>query len=146
MPAIPREAAPQAAPHPREEDTGGGRSMGRNAERLAPGLEEQEPASGGGGSELLEEEARETATGERVTLPVTGGERVDQPNPDLPTAQGRRVVAAEPEGGEGFRAGDVGRSIGQMSPREQEAEHRHLARHEEGGGVSPRVRAAQEEV
>ena len=49
---------------------------------------------------------------------------------------------AQPERALGFDLTPRGREIGSMSPREQEAEHRHLARQPQGGGVSPLVRAA----
>ena len=82
-----------------------------DAERLAPGLEEEPAAGGGGGggSELLQEEA------ERAARPVGGELEKLRKEPKTPEqAEQLEELRQEPdspkpEGGEGFRAGDVGR-------------------------------------
>ena len=81
-----------------------------DTERLAPGLEE-EPATGGGGggSELLQEEA------ERAERQVGGELEKLRKEPKSPEQAAQleelrqEPESPQPEGGEGFRAGDVGR-------------------------------------
>ena len=82
-----------------------------DSERLAPGLEEESaPAGaggGGGGSELLKEEA------EKAAEKSPGGEleklRAEPKQPKQSEQLEELRQEPETEGGEGFRAGDVGR-------------------------------------
>jgi hypothetical protein len=79
-----------------------------DSERLAPGLEEESAAGGGGGgSELLKEEA------EKAAEKSPGGElqklREEPKQPKQSEQLEELRQEPETEGGEGFRAGDVGR-------------------------------------
>ena len=77
-----------------------------DAERLAPGLEDESATGGGGGSELLQEEAERAGTlfdqTDEDWLAAQKDKPKTQPSPE-PQAE------EQVEGGEGFRAGDVGR-------------------------------------
>ena len=77
-----------------------------DTERLAPGLEDESATGGGGGSELLKEEAEKAGTlfdqTDEDWLAAQKDKPKTQPSPE-PQAE------EQAEGGEGFRAGDVGR-------------------------------------